>query len=58
MSYQYSQQLQSVHVKGVYIITTPEKAIGTFWLFISGITVRDMNTTWHKKVISNWYKYQ
>ena len=58
MVYHYYQRLHSAHIDLVYIITMPDKAIGTFWSFVPDIMVMDTNKTWHKQLISNWYKYQ
>ena len=58
MLYHNSQRLHSAHMELVFIITTPDKVIGTFWSFVFDIMVRNMNKTWHKQLISNWYKNQ
>ena len=58
MLYQYSQKLPSNAIKGVYKITTHDKAIGTFWWFVSDVLARSMNKKRHKQFISNWYEYQ
>ena len=57
MVYNYFQQLYSSGIKGVYQITTYDKSIGTFWFFVSDFMRRNKNKTWHKPLISKWYKY-
>ena len=43
--YKYSKQLDRDSIKGVYQIRTPNKAIGTFLWFMSGIMRRDRKNT-------------
>ena len=56
MVYNCSQWLHSDGKKGVYQITTPNKAIGTFWCFVYDLMRKDKKIQ-HKQLISNWYKY-
>ena len=53
MVYHYSKQLPSTIIKGVYKITTPDNAIGTFWWFVTDIVQRAKNKKWHKQLKSN-----
>ena len=58
MAYHYSQRLHSNGIKGVNNMTTTNESIGNIWWFVSVLMRRDRNKTWHKQLISNWYKYQ
>ena len=45
MEYHYYQQLTITIIKGVYKITTPDKAIDNYWWFDSDIMWRANNKT-------------
>ena len=45
MVYRYSERLTSASIKGVYIITTPDKAISAFCCSVPDIMRSDVNKT-------------
>ena len=58
MVYHHPQQLTSITIKGVYKITTPDKAMGTFWWFVTDLLGGANIKAWHKQFISKFYYYQ
>ena len=58
MVYQWSQGLPSAGKKRLYEITTIDNVINKFRWFFHKLMGRDRKKTWHKLLISDWYKYQ